>query len=183
MLLGKLPTSTVATFQGPEDTLRLMASMAMGDLGERSMLVRQFATWITRDVEPKDYLGEILAIRNVFVQRSPFRDGVPLFRYANDARHVEVVKSPLRQVEEIYETGSTVVDCDEIAASAATFLLQHGRAVELVAMGFEPGTLTHVGVRAREPKTKRWIWIDGVAGPREAEAASRAKELLVLSLD
>lgn len=109
--LGKPPTTQVGHFRGPEDTLRMMADLALGDHGERSMLVRHFANWITRDIWPKDYLGEILAIRNAFVQPSPWKRWGPLFRYANDARHVEVVKSPLRQVEEILETGSTTVDC------------------------------------------------------------------------
>jgi hypothetical protein len=181
--LGKPPTSYVAQFRGPEDTLKVMAEMALGDNGERSMLVRHFANWVTRDIWPKDYLGEIIAIRNCFVQPSPFRVEAPLFRYANDARHVEVVKSPLRQIEEILHGGTTTVDCDEIALTAAVFLLQHGREVEFVALGFEPDSLSHVGVRTREPKSNEWIWLDGVAGPKEQEAAYRAKELLVWSLD
>jgi hypothetical protein len=181
--LGKLPASQIGPFSGARDTLKLMSEQALGDRGERSMLVRHFTTWVVRDVWPKDYLGEILAIRNVLVQQSPWRPGVPLFRYTNDARHVEVVKDPQRQIEEILEHGTTQVDCDELACIASVMALQVGREVEYVALGFAPDQLTHVGVRVKEPKSSRWIWLDGVAGPREKEAAARAQELLVWNLD
>jgi hypothetical protein len=181
--LGAMPSYSVGHFRGPHDTLKLMSELALGDQGERSMVVRRFTEWVVAEVMPKDYLGEILAIRNMFVQPSPWRHGVPLFRYTNDARHVEIVKSPERQVREIDADGTTVVDCDEIAAMAATCLLQLGRKVEFVAIGFAPNSLTHVALRAEEPKSQRWIWIDGVAGPREKTALAGAKELLVWSLD
>lgn len=179
---GKLRGSQLGAFGGPSTTLDEMSRSALGEEGERSMLVRSFFDWLVRGLEPKDYLGEILAIRNVFVQRNP-RTGYPLFRYANDPRHVEMVKSPHRQMIEILEHGSTVVDCDDSATMAATLCLMAGREVELVAMGFAPGSLSHVAVRAKEPKTNEWIVLDGVAGPREHEAASRAKEIMVKSLD
>lgn len=181
--LGTDPRATLRPFAGPKDTLELMAQHALGPNGEQNMLCRWFTEFVLRDLHPKDYLGEILAIRNVFVQPSPWRPGSQLFRYANDPRHVELVKTPRRMVEEIRERGNTVVDCDDIATMAATMGLLVGREVELVAMGFEPGQLSHVGCRIKEPKTSRWIWVDGVAGPREREAAQRAKELLVKSLD
>lgn len=181
--LGQLPNSTVRPFRGPRDTLSTMATHVLGDRGERSMLVRQFTEWVLRDVHPKDYLGEIIAIRNCFVQYSPMRPGTPLFRYTNDPRHVEMVKDPERIVTEILQHGTCLLDCDDSAEMAATMLLQIGRKVELAAMGFVPDSLSHVGVRAEEPKSQRWIWLDGVAGPREREAAGRAKELLTWSLD
>ncbi len=161
----------------------MMSEKALGARGERSMLVRHFTSWVTSDIWPKDYLGEILAIRNLFVQLSPWRPGTPLFKYTNDPRHVEVVKDPQRMVEEILDQGTTEVDCDEIALMAGTMAMQKGREVEWVALGFEPDVLSHVGTRVREPKSDRWIWLDGVAGPREREAVERARELLVWSLD
>jgi len=181
--LGMLPNASVRPFRGPRDTLATMATHALGDRGERSMLVRSFTEWIVRDVHPKDYLGEILAVRNAFVQYSPMRPGTPLFRYTNDPRHVEMVKDPERIVTEILQHGTSLVDCDDSAQMGATMLMQLGREVELAAMGFSPGALSHVGVRAKEPKSGRWVWLDGVAGPREREAAGRAKELLTWSLD
>lgn len=181
--LGSIGPATVRPFRGPDDTLRKMSEAALGPRGEQSYAVRRFAEWIIGGVQPKDYLGEILAIRNALVQPSPFNPAMPLFHYVNDPRHVELIKDPERQVTEIAEHGSTLVDCDDVSTMAATLALIIGRAVELVAMGFEPGSLSHVAIRVQEPKTSTWIILDGVAGPREREAAGRAKELLVRSLD
>jgi len=181
--LGKLPTAKLAPFRGARDTLRLMAEMTLGPRGEQSPVVRAFTTWVLRDVWPKDYNGEIIAIRNVFVQMSPWRPGTPLFRYTNDPRHVEFVKDPLRQVEEIIAGGTTAVDCDELSLMAATMALVIGREAEYVALGFAPDSLSHVGVRVREPKSNTWIWLDSVAGPRERDAANRATQILTWNLD
>ena len=181
--LGTAPPTTVEAFRGPSDTLERMAAAALGPRGEQSIIVRQFTEWVLGGVQPKDYLGEILAIRNALVQPSPFVEGVPLFHYVNDPRHVELVKDPERQVTEIKERGFTMVDCDDISTMAATMALIIGRNVDLVAMGFEPGSLSHVAVRVQEPKTLKWIMVDGVAGPREKEAMGRAVELMVRSLD
>jgi len=180
--LGSVPLSRIRDFKGPEDTLKAMGRLALGPRGEQSHVVRRFVEWVIRDVWPKDYLGEIIACRNVFLQKSPARQGM-LFRYLNDPRHVEWIKDPQRQVEEIEQSGSTVVDCDEIACMIATMALQLGREVEFVALGFAPQQLTHVGARVKEPKSDTWIWCDAVAGPREREAAQTAKEVLTYSLD
>lgn len=160
-----------------------MAAHALGDRGERSMVVRQFVEWLVRDIAPKDYLSEIIAIRNCFVQPSLSSPWAPMWRYLNDPRHVEMVKTPERMVREILQHGSTVVDCDDTSTAAASFALHMGREVELVAMGFSPGQLSHVAVRVKEPKSEKWILLDGVAGPREKEAAGKAREILIKSLD
>jgi hypothetical protein len=181
-LFGDNPPAKVTAFQGPKHTLEVMASKALGPRGEQSVPVRQFTEWVVRHLEPKDYLGEIIAIRNVFLQRSPF-NGAPLFRYMNDPRHVELLKDPERMVTEINLYGSTIADCDELTLLAGTMGLQLGREVEWVALGFFPDSLSHVGVRVREPKSGQWIWLDAVAGPREREAAQRAKNVAFWSLD
>lgn len=159
-----------------------MARAALGPRGEQSFRVRQFAEYLVEEVAPKDYLGEILAVRNAFVQPSPFRKGPPLVRYTNDPLHVELVKDPERLVEEIADRGTTLADCDEIVCLAGTCCLQLGREVEWVALGFGTGQLTHVGLRVKEPKSGQWIWLDGVAGPKEREAAERATQMLTYSL-
>jgi len=183
-MLGKAPERTkFLGFTGPKDTLRSMARTAVGERGEKSPVVRQFTEYIVRDVWPKDYQGEILAVRNCFLQPSPTRPGARMFRYANDPRHVEWIKDPQRMVEEVAQQGVCVADCDEIALLGATMCLQLGREVEFVALGFAPRQLTHVGFRVKEPKSNRWIWVDPVAGPREKEAAETAKEVLFWSLD
>lgn len=182
--LGSLPVATygVTPYEGARDTLQKMHDVILGAKGERSAIVRHFTEWVVRQVEPKDYLGEILAVRNSFLQQSPWLPSAPLFRYTNDPRHVEWVKTPERLVSEIHEHGSALADCDEVTAMAATMFLQLGREPELVALGYN-GELTHVGLRVREPKTNQWIWVDTVAGPREREAIERAQQKLFWSLD
>lgn len=181
---GQLPNQvSIRAFRGPRDTLAAMTRIAHGPQGERSHLVRQFTEAVVREVQPKDYLGEILAVRNLFVQPSPKLPGVPLFRYTNDPRHVEWIKHPQRIVEEVLQHGTALIDCEEASCFKATMLLQLGREVEFVAVGFAPKALTHVGVRVKEPKSSQWIWLDSVAGPREREAARRAVEVLPWSLD
>lgn len=182
--LGAPPESTrLKGFTGPKDTLQSMEKLAHGARGEQSYVVRQFTEWVTKDLFPKDYLGEILAVRNCFLQPSPTRPGVPMFRYMNDPRHVEWIKDPQRMVEEVVQTGSCICDCDEIALLGATMSMQLGREVEFVALGFAPRSLTHVGYRVKEPKSNTWIWVDPVAGPREREAAETAVEVLPWSID
>lgn len=160
-----------------------MAQTALGEHGERSIVVRRFTEWVLGEVCPKDYNGEIIAIRNCLVQPSPTKPWVPMFRYINDPRHVEMVKTPERMVREILDNGSTQVDCDEQSVMIATMALQIGRHPQFVALGFEPGSLTHVACRVKEPKSNTWIWMDSVAGPREREAAMRAKQILTWDLD
>lgn len=182
---GSAPARVVREpFVGPQHTLDKMAEHVLGVAGEQSFAVRQWTEFVVRGVCPKDYLGEILAIRNSFVQPSPFlNNGIPTIRYTNDPRHVELVKTPERIVREIFNTGTCLCDCDEAAELAATMCLQVGKNVDLIAMGFARNQLSHVAIRAQEPKSGVWILLDGVAGPREQEAAGRAVELLVKHLD
>jgi hypothetical protein len=181
--LGTVPQAKYRGYKGPKDTLEMMASHALGKYGERSIIVRRFTEWIVGQIAPKGYLDEILAIRNCFVQPSPTKPWVPLMRYTNDPLHVEFIRTPERCVRDIMEQGFCTIDCDESSCLAATMALQVGRVAEFVAMGFAPNVLSHVAVRVKEPKTGRWIILDGVAGPREKEAAGKAQEILFKSLD
>ena len=183
--LGSPAPYRTRSFSGAHDTMAAMARAALGPRGEQSFRVCQLAEYLVEEVTPKDYLGEIVAVRNAFVQPSPFRDGTPLVRYTNDPLHVELVKDPERLVEEIEQRGTALADCDEIVCLCGTCCLQLGREVEWVALGFGRGPsaqLTHVGLRVKEPKSGRWIWLDGVAGPREREAAERASQVVTYSL-
>jgi hypothetical protein len=186
------PPTTVRPFTGPFDTLKVMAAHALGPRGEQSTIVRQFTEAVVRDIQPKDYLGEIIAVRNVFVQPPPpslsgfagaGSSARALFRYTNDPRHVEMVKDPERLIQEVLLYGSVLLDCDDSAQLAGTMCLILGREIQFVAMGFAPQELSHVCVRVKEPKSSQWIVLDGVAGPREKEAQDKAKELLYWSLD
>lgn len=177
------PRSRLSVYGGPRDTLDAMARAALGLRGEQSALVNRFKSEVTKFIQPKDYLGELLAIRNVLLQPNP-KTGQALIRYTNDPRHVELVKDPQRIVEEIMYLKAAECDCDESATFVAALALQLGRVVQFVALGFGGGTqLTHVGTRAQEPKSGRWIWLDSVAGPRESEAARKATRVVFRDLD
>jgi hypothetical protein len=180
--LGTVPVTTTRPYRGPRDTLEKMAQHALGPNGEQSFEVRRFTEWVIGQVWPKCYISELISVRNVFVQRSPKMPWLPLVRFTGDPTHVERVRSPARMVKDMAEHGSVLCDCDESACLAATMCLCIGREVELVAMGFAPKSLSHVAVRVREPKSRQMILLDGVAGPREREAAGRAVELMIKSL-
>ncbi len=134
---------------------------------------------MTAQVWPKDYYSEIISLRWLSVARSPTKPWMPIFKYTNDGIHIETIKTPSRLVREIEQNGYAVGDCDDVSTLLAALALSIGRQCEFVAMGFAPKSLSHVCLRVKEPKSGAWILIDGVAGPREREAASKAVEILV----
>jgi hypothetical protein len=79
-----------------------MIAMAKGPRGEQSVLVHSMKNSIVRDLQPKDYLGELLAIRNFATE---------YIRYSNDALGVEQVQDPQRLCEQIRDYGRAVGDC------------------------------------------------------------------------
>ena len=165
--IADAPPQRLAPFRGPDDTLRLMVELALGERGERSSMIQAMKDHVIRKLQPKDYLGEIVAVRNFAAER---------IRYSNDAMGVEQVKDPQRIAEEISNTGNAVGDCDDIATFIGALCRQLGREVEFVVVGFgRPGMYSHVFARVREPKSKKWIVCDPVAGTDEAGMLRKVK--------
>lgn len=163
--IADAPPQTIGPFSGPDDTLREMIKLALGSRGEQSILIRTMKDHIVRKLQAKDYLGEILAIRNFAAEK---------IRYSNDALGVEQVQDPQRIAEEIIRTGNAVGDCDDIACFIGALGRQLGRECEFVVVGFgSPGNYSHVFTRIREPKSKKWIVCDPVAGTGEAEMLAK----------
>lgn len=157
--------TTVKPFHGPADTILLMISMTVGPRGEQSTLVRSLKDHIVRDVPPKDYYSEILAVRNFVAEK---------IKYSNDAVAVEQVQDPERMCQEIVDHGKAVADCDEIALLIGTLCRQLGREVCYVTVGFgAPNSFAHVFALVLEPKSKKWIICDPVAGTDEASMLKR----------
>lgn len=153
------PPTEWAHFEGPHTTIEYMRKAVLGPRGVRSLPLRLLVERIVAGLQPKDYLSEILAIRN-FAHAH--------VRYLNDPLTVELVKDPERFVEEIARFGVAVGDCDDIATFLAAMGLALGREAEFVTVGFgEPGNFSHVFTRIREPKSKEWIVVDPVAGTDE----------------
>jgi len=173
--LNPNPPTTLSGFSGAPDTLRAMVAAAHGPGGEQSMLVRTMVESIVRNVWPKDYQGEILAVRNWAASHIFF---------LGDPSHVELVRTPQRIVEEYTANGVARADCDDIACTIGTMCLQLGRLAEFIVAGFgERGHYSHVFVRVQEPKSKKWIVCDPVAGTEEREMLGRITTYEVWSLD
>ena len=152
-----------------------MVAAAQGDRGERSMLVRGIVEQIVGKIQPKDYLGEILAVSYWVTEH---------VRYVNDPLHTEVVKDAQRLVEEIQSRGYASGDCDDMATLIGTMCLQLGRLVEYVVVGFgDAGQYSHVFVRVQEPRSGAWIVCDPVAGSDPRGMLDRVTTFYTVSLD
>lgn len=173
--LAANPPHHLSGFNGHPDTLRAMVAAAQGPRGERSMFVRSVTERVVGQVQPKDYLGEILAIMH-WVTES--------VRYKNDPLHVEMIKDAQRLMEEIQTQGYGIGDCDDSATLIATMCLQVGRVAEFVVAGFgEAGQYSHVFARVKEPRSGAWIVGDPVAGSDPRGMLDRVTTFYVVSLD
>lgn len=163
--IADAPPTTIRPFHGPADTVRTMIDAIVGPRGEQSTLVRGVKDHIIREVQPKDYFSEILAVRNFVHEKC---------KYSNDALGVEQVQDPERLCDQIVKYGKAVADCDDIATLMGCLCRQLGREVEIVIVGFgRPGSYSHVFVRVKEPKSGKWIVLDPVAGTDEAAMLRR----------
>lgn len=166
---------SLGRFRGTDQTVEWMIAYALGPEGEQNLEVRQLAQRIVRDIAPKDYLSEILAVRNWTIG--------PWIRYTNDAVHVEQIKTPLRILMEIKAYGKSMVDCDEIACMIAALGMAIGREASLVTVGFGTPFHTHVFCRLKEPKSQQWIVCDPVAGSDEARMLQRVRSSKVYPVE
>lgn len=169
------PTVKLAPFRGAPTTLATMIEHVKGVRGERSLKVRMLTESVVRRLTPKDYLSEILAVRNFVAEKC---------RYLNDPVSTEWVKDPERIADEIAEHGTSPCDCDEIAQMIATMARQCGRDAEFVTVGFgAPGSYTHVFARVLEPRSRKWVVCDPVAGTDEAAMLRRVQTFKIWRID
>lgn len=169
------PSYQLSGFHGSRDTLRAMVSAALGLHGERSSLVRSATEEAIGKLFPKAYDSEILSICFWAMQK---------VRYVNDPMHLELVKTPERLVTEIRQRGFARGDCDDIACLIATMCLQVGRNAQFVVVGFgDKGSYSHVFARVQEPRTKKWIVCDPVAGSDVRSMLNKVKTYQIWSLD
>lgn len=115
-------------------TLRIMRDMARE--ARRDYAIRRLAEEIIRDanVDEKDWANEARAIHNYV------RDNI---RYTFDINGIETVKTPQKLLE------SRIGDCDDKSLLTAALLESIGHPARFVAVGFEPGQLSHVFVETR----------------------------------
>lgn len=163
--IADAPPTVIRPFHGPQDTIEEMIRACLGPRGEQSTLVRSLKDHVVRGLPSKDYLSEILAVRNF---------AATFVKYSNDAVGVEQVQDPERIAEQIVKHGRAVGDCDDIALFMGCMTRQLGRQTEFVTVGFGvPGNYSHVFTRAKEPKSGLWIVLDPVAGTDEAGMLAR----------
>lgn len=159
------PPHSIRPFRGPEDTIAEMSRMVVGPRGEQSIVVYRATEHVVRGLQPKDYLSEILAIRNWVAEK---------VRYKNDPLAMETISDPERLIGEIAQHGRATADCDDIGTLMATMQRQVGREAQFITVGFgRPGKFSHVFVRVKEPKSGRWIVCDPVAGLNEESMLAR----------
>jgi transglutaminase-like putative cysteine protease len=101
--------------------------------GKNSTAVRQLALSLVAGLPPKDYASEVAAL-HAFV-----RDRI---RYVRDILGTETVQTPERTLAN--EAG----DCDDKATLLASLLRAIGVNTRFEAVGFAPGTWSHVIVQA-----------------------------------
>lgn len=174
-MLSLSPPHQITGFRGPTDTLAKMVEVAQGPRGEQSLFVRSVVEQVMGRLQPKDYLGEILAINNWVAEKVV---------YLNDPMHLELVKDPQRLCEEIFERGQARGDCDDIAVLMSTMALLVGRHAQFVVVGFgESGSYSHVFSRIQDPRSGKWIVCDPVAGSDVASMLKRVTTFQVWSCD
>jgi transglutaminase-like putative cysteine protease len=173
--LSATPPHTLRPFWGAQTTVDTMLEQIRGPRGERSLKLRSLTEAVIRHLKDKDYLSEILAIRNFVATH---------VRYVNDPLTTEWVKDPERLADEILAYGRTAADCDEIASLIAAMLRQVGREADIVVVGFgRAGSFSHVFARGKEPKTSKMIVCDPVAGTDELSMLRRVKTYKIWRID
>lgn len=127
--------------RGVLETLKLMR--ALSRQYKKSLKVRSLALSLIRDLNQKDYAGELRRIHNYV------RDHI---RYVRDIHGVETIQTPDKTIE--FGQG----DCDDKSMLTAALLESIGHPTRFVAMGFKGGAHCHVYV---ESKIKdKWVGVE-----------------------
>lgn len=172
------PSKTVP-YLGTDHTVRTMIDLAKGTRGEQSIKVRRHTEQIIKNVRPKDYAAELIAICKWWGNAG---------RYTRDPLHVELVKDPERMVDDS-QMGILTLDCDDFATAIGACCLVIGADVNFVTVGFKPRfpgaprIHTHVFARAQDPRTKVWYVLDPVAGRRTNRMLSRVQQYTIFDMD
>lgn len=111
--------------------------------GKKSSAIRQRALEITRYLAPKDWAGQVRALWD-FVKNE--------IRYTRDIYDVETVADAEQTLADAQG------DCDDKAVLLSALLGSIGHPSRFIAVGFKPGSLSHV--IPQTPIGKKWIWLE-----------------------
>ncbi len=117
-----IPLGDAGTF----DTLKMMAKIA--DFYAATPIVRDLATSIVRDLNPRDYTGHAEAIRQWAADHIVF---------LRDPRGTELLHTPRWILREIARHGVARVDCDDAATMTAALGKSIGLKARFVVVGFQ----------------------------------------------
>ena len=173
---GAQPMKT-ETYRGVGHSVSAMMEAVLSPRGAWSPKVRLYAEKICKNVAPKDYLSEILAIRYWVLDKVP---------YINDPVHIEWIRDPEAMLEAIEKEGKVRADCDEITGLTTALLLCVGRRCQFVTAGFlpPPAPHSHVFGRAEIPGLRdKWVVYDPVAGSRENTMLTKIKSYKTYEVD
>jgi transglutaminase-like putative cysteine protease len=172
-----------------------MVRVASGDRGQKNFKLREKAESVVRQVRPKDYWSEVLALYYWLCG--------PEFRYTRDPERVELVKDPMRMLWELQTHGRALGDCDDLSTLLMALIGSLGGSTRIVTVGFRPvngkladprifdghdmnlitsphprlpGPFTHVFIQAKKPKGG-WVTLDPVAGPRTEDMHRKVKQV------
>lgn len=148
-------------YRGAPQTIEVMRRAVLES--QESLVLRELAEQVCRDLDSKDYLSEMLAVYHLVLQRC---------RYMRDPRTVELVRAPYIIAGQILKGGVPQVDCDDEAALIAALLTSIGVTCRFVTAAFDNRfyegrrQYSHVYAQGYEPRSKQWINVDPVAADR-----------------
>lgn len=132
--------------------------------------VRELAEEICKEVKPKDYISEPLAIFFYVCQNT---------RYTRDPRTIELVRAPYLIVNQIIDGRMPSLDCDDMAATICALAMAVGCRCRVATVAFDnkfykgQRQYSHVYAEVQDPKTRKWLILDPVAGRKTMEMKGR----------
>lgn len=105
--------------------------------------IRELALSLVSNLSGKNYKGEVKAIHDFVFDN---------IRYVRDIRGVETIQTPPQTLR----IGQG--DCDDHSVLVATLLESIGHRTRLVAVGFRPGTYSHVFTQTRVGN--KWVAVE-----------------------
>jgi len=126
---------------GIRATLKLMSQLVKQYKANPD--IRELALRLTSQLPQKNFGGEV-KILHQFVREH--------IRYVKDIRGIETIQTPLQTLR--LRAG----DCDDKSTLVASLLEAIGHPTRLIAVGFSPGTLSHVLVQTK--LGSKWIGVE-----------------------
>lgn len=153
-------------FKGASHTVSTIIKSAL----ESQEAARRVVEDVCRNLRSKDYLSEMLALCHFVTTNT---------RYMRDPTTIELVRAPYVIIEEIYSGLKPQLDCDDMTALLLSLLLSVGCQARVVTVAFKNAFFkgerqyAHVFVQGYEPRSKKWVTLDPVAGEGTKSMHSR----------